>query len=109
MTGAICACLFVATAATVDAVVSDPATVGLLPLLKDWGPAGLIAFIWLFERRDARKRDATIARRNAQLDEAHKRIVADGREIDVLIEVVQQNTAASTNLANVIGKLAERH
>src|SRR5687768_8199546 len=106
MTGAICACLFVATAAAVEAVIADPTTVGLLPLVKDWGPAGLIAAMWLYERRDARKRDATIARRNVQLDEAHRRIVADAKEIDVLIEVVQQNTAASTNLANVIQKLA---
>lgn len=114
MTGPICACLFVTTLAildagsSVDAATSAASGIGTVGILKEWGPAGLIGLMWLYERRDARRRDAVIAKRDEQLDAAHERIMADESKLDVMVAVVKQNTASNTKLVTLIEQLVER-
>lgn len=55
--------------------------------LTQFGAAGLIGALWLFERRHA-------AQRERQLDEAHRRLMADERELAALLEVIKENTRA---------------
>ncbi|HRP62699.1 MAG TPA: hypothetical protein PK400_05340 [Phycisphaerales bacterium] len=59
----------------------------ILLTLTQFGAAGLIGALWLFERRHA-------AHRERQLDEAHRRLTADEREISALLEVIKENTRA---------------
>ena len=59
----------------------------LLPMLSQFGAAGLIGVLWILERRHAASRDR-------QLDESHQRLIAQSREIDALLEVVKDNTRA---------------
>jgi hypothetical protein len=56
--------------------------------------AGLMGAMWLWERRTSRQREQ-------QLDEAHTRILADRVQLAELIDVVQQNTAAITQLTKL--------
>ena len=55
------------------------------------GTAGIIAWMWLTERRHGRERDEKIT-------EAHQRIMSDVRQIDQLVRTVEQSTRASTAL-----------
>jgi hypothetical protein len=63
----------------------------ILTQLTQFGAAGLIGLLWIFERRQA-------AERHRQLDEAHRRIVERDRELDALLAVVKENTRAVTSL-----------
>jgi hypothetical protein len=51
------------------------------------GVAGLMGLLWVWERAHSRKREA-------QLTEAHTRLVEQGRELIVLVKLVRQNTKA---------------
>ena len=55
------------------------------------GAAGLMGAMWLWERRTSRVREQ-------QIDEAHARILSDRVLLDVLLDVVRQNTEAITRL-----------
>lgn len=66
----------------------DPA---LVTSLTPFGAAGLIAWLWLTERRSA-------ADRERQLTEAHERLVRQRSEIALLVGVVRDNTRALTAL-----------
>ncbi len=70
----------------------DPATI---TSLTPFGAAGLIAFLWLTERRSA-------ADRERQLTQAHERLVRQRSEIALLVGVVRENTRAMTALEGAI-------
>ena len=70
----------------------DPTT---LTSLTPFGAAGLIAFLWLTERRAASERER-------QLSEAHERLVRQRSEIALLVGVVRDNTRAMTALEGAI-------
>lgn len=55
--------------------------------LVDLGVAGMIAAMWLIERRSA-------AVRERQITEAHTEVSGRGKSIDALMRVVQDNTHA---------------
>lgn len=79
----------------------------LLAPLAQFGAAGLIAWMWLAERRAAAERDR-------QLAQAHDRLMADRERIDVLVALVGESTRALTaleasqrDLARVVERLAD--
>lgn len=70
----------------------DPA---LVTSLTPFGAAGLIAFLWLSERRSASERER-------QLSEAHERLVRQRSELSLLVGVVRENTKALTALEGAL-------
>ena len=77
----------------------------IITTLSQFGAAGLIGLLWLMERRQA-------SRREKQIDEAHRRIMNRERELDALLQVVQENTKAINSLEHsqrrLIGVLSTR-
>jgi hypothetical protein len=63
----------------------------LTTIFTQFGMAGLIAWMWLTERRAA-------AGREKQLTDAHERLMEDRRHVDALLEVVNANTRALSAL-----------
>lgn len=63
----------------------------MLTALAQFGPAGLIGFLWLFERRSS-------AARERQLDEAHRKVMTLDRQLETLLTVVKDNTRAINSL-----------
>ncbi|RMH26182.1 MAG: hypothetical protein D6693_07685 [Planctomycetota bacterium] len=63
----------------------------LLNFATQFGAAGLIAWMWLSERRHA-------ATREAQLSEAHERLAQSRVALDSLLTVVADNTRALASL-----------
>lgn len=59
----------------------------VLSSLTQFGTAGLVACMWLVERRAASERER-------QLTEAHRRIVDDRVQVGALMDVVKENTRA---------------
>lgn len=59
----------------------------VLSSLTQFGTAGLIAWMWLSERRGASDRER-------QLSDAHKRILDDRVQVGALMDVVKENTRA---------------
>lgn len=64
----------------------------ILEPLAQFGLAGFMGAMWLWERHTSRKREE-------QIDEAHARIVSDRVQVDQLITVVRANAEAMTRLA----------
>ena len=62
-----------------------------LDSLTSLGAAGLMGAMWLWERSTSQKREA-------QIDEAHARILGDRVQLDQLLSVVRQNAEAMTRL-----------
>lgn len=62
-----------------------------LSALAQFGVAGLIAWMWLTERRAS-------AHRDRQIDEAHSRLMHERRELTVLVDLVSANTRAMVAL-----------
>lgn len=56
-----------------------------------FGMAGLIAWMWLTERRGA-------AARERQLTESHERLLEQRVQLDALMDVVRENTRAASAL-----------
>ncbi|MDX2131606.1 MAG: hypothetical protein SFY69_06115 [Planctomycetota bacterium] len=54
-------------------------------LLTQFGTAGLIAWLWLSERRSGSSRER-------QLAEMHERLMQDRRGLDVAVEALRENT-----------------
>ena len=67
----------------------------MLEQLTNFGAAGLMGAMWLWERRTSQKREQ-------QLDEAHTRILSDRVQLNELMDVVRQNTEAITRLTRDI-------
>lgn len=59
----------------------------LLTSMTQFGVAGLMGALWLWERAYSRKREG-------QLTLAHDRLMRDRESLGTLIHLVQQNTAA---------------
>lgn len=72
----------------------DAETMGIL---AQFGAAGLMAWMWLTERR-------TAVEREKQLTSAHERILAQRSELDVLVRALEANTRAITAL-----EVGQRH
>ena len=64
---------------------------GMLTTLTQFGAAGLIGLLWVMERRHATQRDR-------QLDEAHRRLIDQERDLEALLTVVKENTKAVNTL-----------
>lgn len=64
---------------------------GTVTALTQFGAAGLIGMLWVFERRHAAIRDR-------QLNESHQKLVGQERELDALLTVVKENTRAISTL-----------
>lgn len=62
-----------------------------IPMLTQFGAAGLIGALWIIERRHAMARDR-------QIDEAHRVLVARREEAESLLTVVKENTRAVASL-----------
>lgn len=63
-----------------------------------FGSAGLIGLLWLYERRHSANRDR-------QLDETHRRLFLRERELDALLKVINDNTRAINGLRSSQGRL----
>lgn len=55
--------------------------------LTQFGVAGLMGLLWVWERMMSRKREA-------QLNEAHHHLINQQHELRVLVKLVRQNTRA---------------
>ena len=55
--------------------------------LVQFGVAGLMGMLWVWERAHSRRRET-------ELSEAHARLVGQERELMVLVKLVRQNTMA---------------
>lgn len=58
-----------------------------LPALTQFGVAGLMGTLWVWERMLSRKREA-------QLHQTHERLMQQTQELRVLVKLVRQNTLA---------------
>ena len=65
-----------------------------------FGVAGLMGALWLWERLYSRKREQ-------QLTEAHQRIVAQQIELQTLIDLVRRNTAAIERFEQTQQRIAD--
>ena len=63
----------------------------VLGLLTQFGMAGLIAWMWLSERR-------TGLAREKQIEEAHRRLIHERDALGVVVGVVEANTRAMVSL-----------
>ena len=61
--------------------------VELVQPLTQFGVAGLMGLLWVWERLMSRKRES-------QLNEAPHRMIQEHRELSVLVKLVRQNTRA---------------
>lgn len=75
--------------------------------LTQFGVAGLMGALWLWERLYSRRREQ-------ELTQTHERLIAQHEELKELIALVQRNTAAierfeqtQARLTDVIDRLAE--
>jgi len=55
--------------------------------LTQFGVAGLMGVLWLWERLHSRRRER-------QLSESHERLMGERRELHELVELVRRNTRA---------------
>lgn len=63
----------------------------IVGVVAQFGMAGLIAWMWLTERRSS-------VAREAQIEEAHRRLAHDREALGVLLGVVEANTRAMVSL-----------
>lgn len=78
--------------------------IDLIEPLTQFGVAGLMGLLWVWERAMSRKRDG-------QLDEAHRRLMRDRQEIRALLSTVNRNTRAIERFEqtqNLLKQLLER-
>ncbi len=71
-----------------------------LEQLTQFGVAGLMGALWLWERLYSRKREQ-------QLTRAHERLTAQQEELSVLVSLVQHNTAAIERFESTQARIAE--
>ncbi|MFG0258392.1 MAG: hypothetical protein ACF8GE_10865 [Phycisphaerales bacterium JB043] len=72
----------------------------LLSLAAQFGAAGLIAWMWLTERRNSTSRDA-------QLREAHDQLREQRVQMQELLRIITENTRALTALDASNTRIAE--
>lgn len=68
--------------------------------LTQFGVAGLMGLLWLFERLYSRQRER-------ELSQAHQQLLAQQQELRVLIELVERNTVAYERFEKTEQHLAE--
>jgi hypothetical protein len=64
---------------------------GVVAELAQFGAAGLIAMMWLSERRSASERER-------RLEEAHRRLMEQGERLSAVLEVVSENSRAMASV-----------
>jgi uncharacterized protein YigA (DUF484 family) len=74
--------------------------VGIMSDLANFGAAGLMGTMWLWERKLSRRRER-------QLTETHERIIRDEERLKLLMEVVDHNTGAITRFAETQRQVTE--
>jgi hypothetical protein len=74
--------------------------VSVMTDLANFGAAGLMGTMWLWERRLSRMREQ-------QLSDAHARIVRDEERLIELTRVVEQNTSALSRFTETQRQVAE--
>jgi len=65
-----------------------------------FGVAGLMGALWVWERTHSRKRER-------QLTQAHDRLIARDQQIGVLIRLVRQNTRAIVSFERLQGRVCD--
>ncbi len=68
--------------------------------LTQFGVAGLMGLLWVWERLMSRKRET-------QLNEAHQRMIQEHHELSVLVKLVRQNTRAMVRFDQTQQQLKE--
>ena len=68
--------------------------------LAQFGVAGLMGALWLWERLYSRKREQ-------QLTEAHQQLTAQQQELHILTDLVRQNTAAIERFEQTQQRIAD--
>ena len=63
----------------------------IIETFVQFGAAGLIGLLWIVERRHATTRER-------QIDEAHRALISRQSSLDVLLDVVRDNTRAISGL-----------
>jgi hypothetical protein len=76
------------------------AVVGIVTDLANFGAAGLMGAMWLWERRLSRTRER-------QLGEAHSRILRDEQRLELLTQVVEHNTGAVSRFSETQRQVIE--
>lgn len=71
----------------------------LIEQLVQFGVAGLMGVLWVWERLHSRKRER-------QLSEAHARLLDEREHLDVLVRLVRQNTQALERFEQTQRRLA---
>ena len=72
----------------------------VLPILSQFGAAGLIGVMWIAERRQASAREQ-------QLSEAHAKLAEQTHALDAVLGVVKENTRAIATLEQMQRQLIE--
>lgn len=72
----------------------------MMNALTQFGVAGLMGALWVWERFYSRRRER-------QLSEAHSRILHEREHLQVLVQLVQKNTAAIERFDNVLMQLTQ--
>jgi hypothetical protein len=72
--------------------------VELMQGLTQFGVAGLMGALWIWERMHSRMREQ-------QLTEAHERLMAEREHLNILMRTVQRNTAAIERFDQTQAKL----
>lgn len=68
--------------------------------LAQFGVAGLMGVLWVWERMHSRRREE-------QLSEAHARLMERETQLSVLVDLVKQNTRAVTEFERVQKRMCE--
>ena len=72
----------------------------MIEALVQFGVAGLMGALWVWERTHSRKREA-------QLTEAHQRLMDQDRHVDVLVRLVRHNTRAMVGFEEVHRRMCD--
>jgi len=72
----------------------------LVPIVAQYGVAGLMGLLWLFERRHSSLREREIT-------ESHNRLMQENMELSVLMGVIKENSVAMTSLEKSQARLSQ--
>jgi hypothetical protein len=72
----------------------------LIDSLVQFGVAGLMGMLWVWERSHSRRRER-------QLSEAHDKLMRRDQQLAVLIRLVRQNTRAAVSLERTHKQMCE--
>ncbi|MBI1373904.1 MAG: hypothetical protein GC159_14370 [Phycisphaera sp.] len=72
----------------------------MIETLVQFGVAGLMGALWVWERTYSRKRER-------QLSESHRALMERDRELEVMVRLVRQNTRAMVGFERVHERMCE--